>query len=262
MRFKAVADRENNKFFLVEQNNEWRRIEADFNLLDLLVKQASEISDLTLSESREENYKEIIPFLPSAYRDFMLYEQHAIDAARGFVRKYLSHLLPIVTAYEKVFKSPFPKLKPGKRFYEYPIYYLGNHLNFVSEGDSITIPSYTKELDYELELGAIITKPLKNASIEEVNDAIGGFLLLNDFSARDVQIDEMESGFGPMKTKNFGSAISSIVVGKEALINRIDDLDVRVIINGETIIESNTRGKTYSYSVLAPFLVVRELKME
>lgn len=116
----------------------------------------------------------------------MLYEKHAIDAAIGFVRKYMSNLLPFVTTYERIFRKPFPKLKPKKRFYQHPIYYMGNHLNFISEGDSIAIPAYTKEMDYELELGAIIKKPLKNASIEEVNDAIGGFLILNDFSARDV----------------------------------------------------------------------------
>ena len=120
-------------------------------------------------------------------------------------------------------------------------------MNFISEGDSISIPSYTKELDYELELGVIITKPLKNASVEEVTDAIGGFLILNDFSARDVQLDEIECGFGPMKSKNFGSSISSIVVSKEALIDKIDNLNVKVIINGKPIIESNTQGKFYSF---------------
>lgn len=193
-----------------------------------------------------ELYQQIIPFKPTAYRDFMLYEKHAIDAARGFVKKYMSNLLPIVTTYERLFRKPFPKLKPKKRFYQHPIYYMGNHLNFFSEGDSISIPSYTKELDYELELGILITKPLKNASINEVNEAIGGFLILNDFSARDVQLDEIESGFGPMKTKNFGSSISTIVTGKDELINKIDNLNVKVIINGKTIVESNTKGKIYS----------------
>jgi len=88
---------------------------------------------------------------------------------------------------------------------------------------------------------------LKNASIDDVNDAIGGFLILNDFSARDIQIDEMDSGFGPMKTKNFGSSISSVVVSKDELINQFDNLNVKVIINGKTIIESNTKGKKYSF---------------
>jgi len=213
-------------------------------LLNLSSSELAKIDKKTINNL--DAYKAIRPFKPEAYRDFMLYEKHAIDAARGFVKKYMPHLLPIVTTYEKVFGKPFPKLKPKKRFYKHPIYYMGNHLNFISNGDTIDIPSYTKEMDYELELGVVITKPLKNASIEEVNDAIGGFVILNDFSARDVQLDEMDSGFGPMKTKNFGSSISSVVIGKDELIDKIDDLNVKVIINTKTIIESNTQGKLYS----------------
>jgi len=177
----------------------------------------------------------------------MLYEKHAIDAARGFVKKYMANLFPIINAYEKLFRKPFPKLKPKKRYYKHPIYYMGNHLNFISNGDAIKIPSYTEELDYELEIAAVITKPLKNASIAEVNNAIGGFLILNDFSARDVQLDEMEAGFGPMKTKNFGNAISSIVVSRDGILAQIENLQVKVIINDKAIIESTTKGKRYSF---------------
>ncbi len=247
MKFKTILDQGGNQFVAVEESDTWKIIQSEINLLECLDKKKEDISKWMLSEYEQGDYQEIIPFQPSAYRDFMLYEQHAIDAARGFVKKYMSHLLPIVNAYEKLFRKPFPKLKPKKRYYEHPIYYMGNHLNFISNNDTIAIPSYTKQLDYELELAAVITKPLKNASIDEVNDAIGGYLILNDFSARDVQLDEMESGFGPMKTKNFGSAISSIVVSKQAINNQVDDLKVKVIINNKTIVESSTKGKLYSF---------------
>ncbi len=247
MKFKIVTDKANNQFVVIEQNDEWKRITTELNLLDLLDKKEINISDFPLVEFQAENYQEIIPFRPSAYRDFMLYEKHAIDAARGFVKKYMSNLLPIVNIYEKIFRKPHPKLIPKKRYYKHPIYYMGNHLNFISDGDTIKIPSYTKELDYELELAAVITKPLKNASLDEVTEAIGGFLILNDFSARDIQMSEIASGFGPMKTKNFGNAISSTVVSKEEILPQIEDLKVKVIINDKTIIESNTKGKLYSF---------------
>ncbi|MFK7747111.1 MAG: fumarylacetoacetate hydrolase family protein [Kordia sp.] len=246
MKFKTVFDKANHQFVLIERNGEWQKIHTESNLLELLDKKESAFLNFEYSKIQPENYQDKIPFHPTAYRDFMLYEKHAIDAARGFVKKYMPHLLPIVVTYEKIFRKPFPKLKPKKRFYKHPIYYMGNHLNFISEGDSINIPSYTKELDYELELGVVITKPLKNASIEEVNDAIGGFLILNDFSARDVQLDEMKSGFGPMKAKNFGNSISSVVTGKNELIHKIDDLKVQVLINDKTIVESDTKGAFYS----------------
>ncbi len=247
MKFKTLTDKENNTIVVVEQNNKWKRVKTELSLLDLLDKKEFDLSDFTVSELQEENYEEIIPFRPSAYRDFMLYEKHAIDAARGFVKKYMANLFPIINAYEKLFRKPFPKLKPKKRYYKHPIYYMGNHLNFISNGDAIKIPSYTEELDYELEIAAVITKPLKNASIAEVNNAIGGFLILNDFSARDVQLDEMEAGFGPMKTKNFGNAISSIVVSRDGILAQIENLQVKVIINDKAIIESTTKGKRYSF---------------
>ena len=247
MRFKTILDKKGNQFIALEQNNTWKIIQSDIDLLECLGKEELDFEKLTLLTYQESEYQETIPFRPIAYRDFMLYEKHAIDAARGFVKKYMPHLFPVVNIYEKVFKKPFPKLKPKKRYYQHPIYYMGNHLNFISNNDSIAIPSYTKELDYELEIAAVIIKPLKNASIEEVNGAIGGYLILNDFSARDVQLDEIESGFGPMKTKNFGSAISSIIVRKKTINKQLDDLKVKVIINNKTIVESNTKGKMYSF---------------
>jgi len=258
MKFKTVIDETNNQLIIVEQNNQWKSIETELNLLELLDKKEINLSDFSLSEFQAENYQEVIPFRPSAYRDFMLYEKHAIDAARGFVKKYMSNLFPIVNTYEKIFRKPFPKLKPKKRFYKHPIFYMGNHLNFISNNDTIAIPSYTQELDYELEIAAVITKPLKNASIDEVTEAIGGFVILNDFSARDVQLDEMEAGFGPMKTKNFGNSISSIVVNKDELLPRMENLQVKVIINDKTIIESTTKGKLYSFQEAIAYASLEE----
>jgi len=188
----------------------------------------------------------VIPFQPLSYRDFMLSEKHYIDAARGFAKKYLPHLMPIINIYEKITGKTFPKLKPSKRWYSYPIYYLGNHLTFVSHGDLIEIPSYTKELDYELELGAILCDHLKNASPEDAEKAIGGFVVFNDFSARDVQMDEMSCGFGPMKTKNFANSISSIVISADEILPVIDQMKVNVNINGKRIIENDTSGMHYS----------------
>lgn len=250
MRYKKLYDTNTTiEKYAVEIHGKWQLLSnADLTFIEVLNLSPNALDQLDKEIIHTvDAFQQRIPFKPVAYRDFMLYEKHAIDAARGFVKKYMAHLLPIVTTYEKIFRKPFPKLKPKKRFYQHPIYYMGNHLNFISDGDSIEIPSYTKEMDYELELAAVITKPLKNATIDEVSDAIGGFLILNDFSARDVQLDEMESGFGPMKTKNFGSSISATITSKEALIHKIDDLAVKVIINGKTIVESNTKDKTYSF---------------
>lgn len=246
MIFKRVKSASNTIHVAVHHDNVWKLIDTEYNLMDCLTSDFNpENFDLHTFES--EAYEDLIPFKPTAYRDFMLYEQHVIDASRGFVKKYLPKLLPIVKTYETLLSKPFPKLKPKKRFYQYPIYYLGNHLNFISDGDSISIPSYTSALDYELEIAAVIGKPLKNASTDDVEDAIAGFVILNDFSARDVQMSEMASGFGPMKSKNFGSAISCQIASKDDLIHRLEDLKASVTINDQIIKETTTKGMYYSF---------------
>ncbi len=70
---------------------------------------------------------------------------------------------------------------------------MGSHVNFFADDDELPWPSYTRALDYELELGAI-----------------GGFVVINDLSARDVQYPEMKSGFGPVKSKNFAPLLKDL----------------------------------------------------
>lgn len=245
MKIKRIVDAVKKESLAIAVGDQWKSIDTDLELLDFLDANTDE-QECDLIDFDEEKYTDLIPLKPAAYRDFMLFEKHAIDATRGFVKKYMPRLLPIVKAYEGIFRRPFPKLKPKNRYYQYPIYYMGNHLNFITNNDTIQIPSYTQELDYELEIAAIITKSLKNATPEEVEKAIGGFVILNDFSARDVQISEMESGFGPMKTKNFGSSISSHVVSRDEIIERLQQLKTSVQINDELVTEGTTEGMYYS----------------
>lgn len=69
----------------------------------------------------------VIPFEPRSFRDFMLYESHAIAAARGFVRTQMPAAFQLVRAYEALTGATFPKLKPHALWYRQPIYYMGNH---------------------------------------------------------------------------------------------------------------------------------------
>lgn len=250
MKFKKIKEKaSSNLQIAVEIDGVWNLIEnSESDLLFYLSKTEAEIkANYGLKTFHPNDFQDVLPFQPSAYRDFMLYEQHAIEAGKGFVKKYMPGLYPVLTFYEKLTGKTFPKLKPSKRYYQYPIYYLGNHLNFITDGDPIAIPSYTAELDYELELAAVIIKPLKNAKKEEVNDAIGGFVILNDFSARDVQLDELKAGFGPMKAKNFGNAISAVVVGKDEILEQIDRLQAKVLVNDQLVAQNTTANKLFSF---------------
>ncbi len=185
----------------------------------------------------------VIPFEPRSFRDFMLYEAHAVAAARGFVRRFMPGAARLVGAYEALTHRTFPKLRPHALWYRQPIYYLGNHLTIATDGDEIAIPSYTRALDYELELGFVLAKPLHDATPERCEAAIGGFVVLNDFSARDVQADEMASGFGPQKAKHFASAISKVVVTADEILPRWRSLEGSVRLNGDLLARADDGGR-------------------
>ena len=203
-------------------------------------------ADLPADASRDADVTPLMPFEPRSYRDFMLYERHAIDAARGFVRTFMPRLLPITRIYEAVTGRDFPKFMPAPLWYRQPIYYMGNHLAFVTDGATVARPSYTHALDYELELGFVLARGLLNASTEEAEGAIGGFVVLNDFSARDVQREEMDSGFGPQKAKHFASAISNVLVTADKVLPRWRSLKGHVRINGRLVAEPSAENPRWS----------------
>ncbi|MDP1640055.1 MAG: fumarylacetoacetate hydrolase family protein [Hyphomicrobium sp.] len=179
----------------------------------------------------------ILPFAPRSFRDFMLYQRHAVDAARGFVRRFMPMSATIVAAYETVTRGTFPMLKPHALWREQPIYYMGNHLTFAADGEDIAMPHYTRALDYELEVGFVLARPLHDAGPVSAEAAIGGFVVLNDLSARDVQLEEMRSGFGPQKAKHFRSAMSAVVVSADEILPRWPELHGSVRHNGALMCE-------------------------
>ncbi len=200
----------------------------------------------------------LLPLPPRSFRDFMLYEQHYINAARGMVRRFMPEKMTLLQLYERIFRKPHPKLRPKPIWYEKPIYYMGSHINFYTDGDVIPWPDYTQALDYELELGVIIVRPLYNAAPEEARQAIGGFVVINDFSARDVQYPEMQSGFGPVKSKNFANAMSAVVVTADEVWGREESLAARVQVNGEVWGEGSTEGMQFSLAEMVAYASLGE----
>ncbi|MDF1677271.1 MAG: fumarylacetoacetate hydrolase family protein [Legionellaceae bacterium] len=192
------------------------------------------------------NLTPVLPFEPLSFRDFMLFEQHFIDASRGFVKRFLPKKYKTVVLYERIMKKTFPKFKPPAIWYEKPLYYFGNHLNFITSGELIQRPAYTHALDYELELGAILAKPLVNATPDEATNAIGGYVVLNDLSARDVQFPEMKSGFGPQKSKHFQNAMSPIVVTADEINDVLNQLTGSVKLDKSAHIQCSTANMQYS----------------
>jgi 2-keto-4-pentenoate hydratase/2-oxohepta-3-ene-1,7-dioic acid hydratase in catechol pathway len=102
-------------------------------------------------------------------------------------------------------------------WYQFPVYYKGNHRSLYGPGDVIPWPSYTNELDYELELACIIGRQGRNIPEAEAHHYIFGYTILNDFSARDIQREEMTCRLGPAKGKDFASALGPWVVTADAV---------------------------------------------
>lgn len=188
----------------------------------------------------------VLPFQPASFRDFMLYERHAIDAARGLVRRFHPTQSRATGWVEKLTRRPFPLFKPNALFYQQPVYYMSNHLSFVPSGTPVAIPSYSSALDFELEIGFVLKAPLCDASPAEALDAIGAFVVVNDFSARDVQRAEMATGLGPQKSKHFASSMSVLAVTADEILPCIDDLSGSVSINGTTVSTVFSRGMQWS----------------
>lgn len=177
----------------------------------------------------------LLPFQPLSFRDFMLFEQHNIDAARRLIERFHPALHRVTATYERVLGRPVPQFKPKPLFYRQPIYYMGNAQTFVPTGTPVAAPEYSRALDFELELGFVLSAPLFDATPAEALDAIGAFVVVNDFSARDVQRPEMDSGFGPQKSKHFLSSMSEIAVTADEVLSRIDSLTGSVTINGSPV---------------------------
>lgn len=197
---------------------------------------------------------EPLPVSPRSFRDCMLFERHWIQSSRGYARRFMPVAYRLARACEVVMGRPFPAFKPHALAHRQPIYYFGNHLSFVPSGTRVSAPSYSKALDYELELGLVLSKPLFNATPDEAWRAIGGFVVVNDWTARDVQRPEMQSGMGPQKSKHFLSSMSQTLVTADEVLHRIDTLSAFVEINGQVVSRTSTRDMLFSLGDLLAHL--------
>ncbi|WP_199254937.1 fumarylacetoacetate hydrolase family protein [Mycolicibacterium mengxianglii] len=188
----------------------------------------------------------VLPFTPLSFRDFLLSEEHNVAAARGMLERFYPASSRITEAFETVTHRTFPAFRPKKLFYRQPIYYMSNAMTIVPTRTPVKFPSYSRGLDFELEIGFVLDKPLLDADPAEATAAIGAFVLLNDFSARDIQRDEMSSGLGPQKSKHFLSSMSETAVTADEVLPRLEQLTGSVIINGHTVSTVRAAGLQWS----------------
>ncbi len=201
----------------------------------------------------------LLPFDPVSFRDFMLFEAHVVGATKGWLRRFRPPAYRMVLLYERLTGRPHPRVRPKPLWYRRPIYYMGNPLAFVTEGEAVFWPGYTRALDFELEVGWVIVRPLgRNPGPEEAAAAIGGFFVLNDFSARDVQAAEMQSGFGPVKAKNFATGIGLEVVSAGEVLPRWQALAGEVWVNGERVCQGRATGPRFDLPEVVAYAALGE----
>lgn len=216
----------------------WRSVEGHDDLLAFLAGGAEmrEAALASLAEAPEADPADaVLPFRPRSIRAFMLWEEHVVNSSRMLVKRFFpAPAARAVAGFERVTGRTFPKLKPNARFYEAPTFYVANHTSVLADGQEMWWPSHTTALDFELELACVLARPLVDATPEEALDAIGGWLILNDWSARDVQADDARRNiFGPViKSKTFANSIGCDVITPDELPDWTAATG-RVRVNGE-----------------------------
>ncbi len=142
-------------------------------------------------------------------------------------------------------------------WYNIPAFYYQNPTTLVPTDSDISIPDFTNELDFEAEIAFVIGKEGISIKKENALDHILGFMLANDWSARDIQRQEMKIGLGPAKSKDFGTTIGPYISTKEGLLDYMDDdrikFDIDIYLNGLKIRSLNTEDMYWSLGDMISF---------
>ena len=130
---------------------------------------------------------------PPTFRDFYAFERHV-----GTMWKRRDMEIP-------------------EAWYRMPIFYFSNVSEIRGPDEPVWAPRGSQELDYELEVAAVIDSPVRDVDAARGEEAIGGYTILNDWSARDLQREETTVRLGPAKGKDFASSIGPWLVTPDEL---------------------------------------------
>jgi 2-keto-4-pentenoate hydratase/2-oxohepta-3-ene-1,7-dioic acid hydratase in catechol pathway len=162
---------------------------------------------------------------PRSLRDFFAFEDHA---KAGAARR----------------NEPMQK-----EWYDQPVYYKGNVREIYGPGDTIPWPPFTRKLDFEFEIAAVVGAKGRDISVADAPKHIAGYVVMNDCSARDIQKNEMVCRMGPAKGKDFATVLGPwFVTADEWPSGGIPPLAVRV--NGEEWSRSNGIQPYWNFSVM------------
>jgi 2-keto-4-pentenoate hydratase/2-oxohepta-3-ene-1,7-dioic acid hydratase in catechol pathway len=179
---------------------------------------------------------------PRQMRDFMVFEKHILQSSRGMKRL-------IARARGDESEAQDAKALAVPEIYRHhPCNYLTNRFSVVGHGAMVRWPSYSKVMDFELELAMVTGRKGSNIRAAVARDYIFGFTIFNDFSARDTQIVEMPTMMGPGKAKSFdtGNAVGPWIVTADEFRNPYA-LSMCARVNGEIWSRATSEGMIFSF---------------
>lgn len=169
---------------------------------------------------------------PVSCRDGYAFRQHVESARRG-------RGLPMIPEFD-----------------EFPIFYYTNHLAITGPGEVFVMEKALDRLDFELEVAIVIGKEGKNIPANQADEYIYGYMIMNDWSARELQTQEMKLNLGPAKGKDFATSLGPYLVTKDELQLKLargptgDRYDLRMTAfhNGKQVSDGNLKDMTWTFA--------------
>ena len=175
------------------------------------------------------------PLDPPTVRDFSTFPEHIAGIARNLD----------------------PDARVPDEFWEIPAFYFSNPYATVGPHDDVPVPPGCDRFDFELEVAAVVGRAGQDLTVDQAADHIAGFVVLNDFSARDVQFHEMRLRLGPAKGKDTATALGTVFVTADELSHRSSgtsyDLAMEVRVNDEPIGADRLDNMAWSFPSLAAY---------
>lgn len=169
-------------------------LEGGIEFMDRAKKVNEDIFSGRITARQEVFFEMLAPVPhPASCRDGYAFRQHVASARRN----------------RKVDMIP--------EFDQYPIFYFTNHNAVQGPGDVICMPDHFQKLDFELEISVVIGKSGRNIKAIEADEYIAGYMIMNDLSARTLQMEEMLLNLGPAKGKDFSTVIGPWLVTPDEL---------------------------------------------
>jgi 2-keto-4-pentenoate hydratase/2-oxohepta-3-ene-1,7-dioic acid hydratase in catechol pathway len=173
------------------------------------------------------------PLRPASLRDFLAFEDHAKAGAtrRG------------------------ETLNPA--WYEFPVYYKGNHRSILGPDEPLAWPSWTEYLDFECEIACVVGTRARDATPEQAEDAIFGYTIMNDWSARDVQRAEMAMRLGPARSKDFATSLGPWLVTADEF-DPSNGIAMRARVDGEMWFETKDARMHWTFEQMIAYVAEGE----